>query len=162
MTPYAVVFQVARPWGVSIIVAFVAVLQFAVADETPGAVLVLLSSLGVGLIVVGGYAANDFVDRDLDKVAHPERPLPSGRLQPQTMLILVLVAFLGGLTALYFVGLDSLLVGGLLVAALVAYSPTKNFSGLLGSQPLNHFIIGFDPAEGHGPHALRLAGFDVI
>ena len=45
--------------------------------------------------VIGGNSVNDYVDRDVDKVAHPERPIPSGRMSADTALYI-------GMTALAF------------------------------------------------------------
>ncbi len=36
--------------------------------------------------IAGGNSINDYVDREIDKEAHPERPLPSGRMEPRTAL----------------------------------------------------------------------------
>lgn len=45
-------------------------------------------------LYLGGMAANDWADRELDAVERPERPIPSGRVSPQTALKVA-----GGLTA---------------------------------------------------------------
>ena len=42
----------------------------------------------------GGMAANDWADRELDAVERPERPIPSGRVQPRQALLVA-----AGLTA---------------------------------------------------------------
>lgn len=36
--------------------------------------------------IIGGNSINDYVDRDVDKFAHPERPVPSGRVPAETAL----------------------------------------------------------------------------
>jgi len=40
----------------------------------------------VVLFIGGGNALNDYVDRDIDKVSHPERPIPSGKMRPKEAL----------------------------------------------------------------------------
>lgn len=52
-----------------------------IADNLPWIVI------GCAIVVVfmgGGNALNDYIDRDIDVTAHPERPIPSGRLRPET------------------------------------------------------------------------------
>lgn len=58
-----------------------------------GAFLEHLPELGVASAVVfffiaAGNSLNDYVDRGIDKKAHPERPLPSGKLAPRKVLYL--------------------------------------------------------------------------
>ncbi len=60
--------------------------------------------LAVGLAVAVGYlftsasnALNDYFDRDIDRVNHPERPIPSGAIRPRTAL-----AFSGAMFSLAF------------------------------------------------------------
>jgi len=69
-----------------------------------------------------GMAANDWADRDLDAVERPERPIPSGRVSPNTAL-----AVAGGLTAAGLVlaaasgGRRTLATATLLAGAVWAY-----------------------------------------
>jgi protoheme IX farnesyltransferase len=88
--------------------------------------------LGTGLLASGASALNQFLERDLDALMArtSDRPLPSGRLQPATVLVL------GGVWAalglLYLALLVSLLVAMLgaitLSLYLFAYTPLKRLS----------------------------------
>jgi geranylgeranylglycerol-phosphate geranylgeranyltransferase len=56
--------------------------------------------IGVALGVLIGYlftsasnALNDYFDRDIDRVNHPERPIPSGKINAQSALIFSSVMF---------------------------------------------------------------------
>ena len=40
----------------------------------------LISALIVFMFICGGNALNDSIDAEIDKTAHPERPIPSGRM----------------------------------------------------------------------------------
>ncbi|MFC7245355.1 SCO3242 family prenyltransferase [Catellatospora aurea] len=70
----------------------------------------------------GGMAANDWADRELDAVERPERPIPSGRISPDTAL-----AVAGGLTVAGLAlaaasgGKRTLATAGLLAGAVWAY-----------------------------------------
>lgn len=48
-------------------------------DITDYLTQLLLGCLTVIFFIIGGNTLNDYLDRDLDKFAHPERPLPSGK-----------------------------------------------------------------------------------
>lgn len=54
--------------------------------------------------IAGGNALNDYIDRDIDKEAHPERPIPSGQLKAETARAL-------GVGMLLFSALLSLIFG---------------------------------------------------
>ncbi|MCQ2086408.1 MAG: geranylgeranylglycerol-phosphate geranylgeranyltransferase [archaeon] len=47
---------------------------------------VILGCAIVIFFIAGGNSLNDYVDREVDKVAHPNRPLPSGRISPRIAL----------------------------------------------------------------------------
>jgi len=54
----------------------------------PGENLYLhLASIAAGLVCAGGNALNDFMDVEPDRINHPNRPLPSGKLPLYSALI---------------------------------------------------------------------------
>ncbi|ODS42814.1 MAG: hypothetical protein MSIBF_05940 [Candidatus Altiarchaeales archaeon IMC4] len=55
---------------------------------------VILAFVSVLLFASAGNAVNDYVDRKTDKVNHPERPLPSGRIGAKTVLFFSGILFL--------------------------------------------------------------------
>lgn len=46
----------------------------------------ILSCFVVIAFIAGGNSLNDYIDRDLDKTGHPERPLPMGEIAPKNAL----------------------------------------------------------------------------
>ena len=52
-----------------------------------------IASVVVFSFVIGGNSLNDYMDREVDKQAHPERPIPSGRMLPKTALHVSMIAF---------------------------------------------------------------------
>ncbi|HXZ23985.1 MAG TPA: UbiA family prenyltransferase [Methanomassiliicoccales archaeon] len=54
---------------------------------------VLVAAGVVFAFVAGGNALNDYLDREVDKLGHPERPIPSKRMKPETALRLSAGAF---------------------------------------------------------------------
>jgi geranylgeranylglycerol-phosphate geranylgeranyltransferase len=86
------------------------------------------------LLSAWGNLRNDLADLEVDRVAHPERPLPAGRVKPQhakaaasVLLVLALVcAYLAaGWPTLLFAGVNALL--------LAAYEARLKAQGLPGN-----------------------------
>jgi len=100
------------------------------------------------LVTAGGNALNDYMDADVDRVAHPERPLPSGRLAPKQALwfaigclvvaqpltgAIVSLGSGGAVLSLDHPGLFPLLVELLAVGCLFAYELSLKAKGLSGN-----------------------------
>jgi len=107
---------------------------------------VLLHTFAVVFFTGAGNAMNDIKDREIDKEAHPHRPLPSGRInieQAQTFTRLLWFAsvacLIGGLFTLEGYGMSnivpSVLIYVLAVILMVTYDhgPTTKNAGLLGN-----------------------------
>ena len=45
---------------------------------------IILACVLVVLFMAGGNAINDYIDRDIDVLAHPDRPIPRGEIKPET------------------------------------------------------------------------------
>ena len=63
-------------------------------------------------VMAGGNSVNDYVDREIDRTAHPERPIPMGEIAPGRALGI-------GLTSLALACIVSILMGSLLLTAIV-------------------------------------------
>ena len=90
--------------------------------------------LGTALLAGGAAALNQLLEREYDARMRrtQDRPLPSGRLQPQTVLLVGSVAALLGVVCLAWgVNLTTSLVGTLsLVCNLFVYTPLKRVTWL--------------------------------
>ena len=90
--------------------------------------------LGTALLAGGAAALNQLLEREYDAKMRrtQDRPLPSGRLQPQTVLIVGCVTAVIGLVYLaQAVNLTTSLVGALsLVCYLFVYTPLKRVTWL--------------------------------
>jgi geranylgeranylglycerol-phosphate geranylgeranyltransferase len=92
-------FRLIRPLNVVITIASVwvgAILAVDVRDL--GIVVVSLGSLAAGLISAAGYAHNDILDVEIDRINRPERPLPSNTISRRSAYIsAIILAALGNL-----------------------------------------------------------------
>ena len=80
--------------------------------------LLLISSAGLYL---GGMVLNDVFDAALDAIERPERPIPSGRISRKAAAIFGTLLMIIGVGCAAAVGLGSLLIAGLIVAAVLLY-----------------------------------------
>lgn len=78
-------------------------------------------------------AINDYWDLDKDRIDHPERPLPSGRLSPQQAWWAAVVLFAEALIATIHLGLHSLILVAVSTVLLWNYSHLLTYSGILGN-----------------------------
>ncbi len=75
--------------GGSLIGSFVAV-RAPAADQ----LLIAVQAAAIALLfTAAGNSLNDYYDREVDRVNHPERPIPSGRVPPRGALVTALVLF---------------------------------------------------------------------
>lgn len=114
-----------------------------------------------------GNALNDYVDRDLDRKAHPERPIPSGRLSPraalraQGLLFALAVALAGAISWIHASPLALLLVLPAL-ALMLSYELALKARGLSGNIAISlltgaPFVMGGISADAVTPAVLLLA-----
>jgi len=96
----------------------------------------------VVLVAAGGYAINDYFDRDIDAINKPERPIPSGRISPHEALFLSIVVGVAGLGIALLIG-PLAFVYALVNAVLVyTYSWRLKRTGFIGN-----IVIAFNSAS---------------
>jgi geranylgeranylglycerol-phosphate geranylgeranyltransferase len=90
-------------------------------------------------VTAGGNALNDYMDHHVDEIAHPDRPLPSGRLEPGKALWFAMACFIEAVIVAALIvtwteiGLLPLLFAVLAVASLLAYEIAFKYRGLGGN-----------------------------
>ena len=102
-------------------------------DISPFLEEVALSMVVVFLFTAAGNSMNDYFDREVDKVAHPGRPLPRGLLKPKTVLAFSIVLFSLSIVIGGLVGLVSFVIVVASVAVMVSYETTLKSEGLAGN-----------------------------
>jgi len=63
---------------------------------------IVIASFVVVWFIAGGNALNDYIDRDIDIVSHPERPIPSGEMTAKKALYAGAFAFVLAIAASFF------------------------------------------------------------
>ncbi|HSQ40914.1 MAG TPA: geranylgeranylglycerol-phosphate geranylgeranyltransferase [Fibrobacteraceae bacterium] len=109
-------------WMTRPVNALIAMVSVWIGGWIAGAVLkgpwLWLEGLAMGLLAALGNLHNDWVDREVDRINRPERPLPSGKISPQALgwtigillaCVLALGVYLGVPHLLFFVSVAGLL-----------------------------------------------------
>lgn len=78
---------------------------------------ILIACLIVVAVMAGGNSVNDYVDREIDRTAHPERPIPMGEIEPGRALRAGLASLV--LACIISVLMKSLLLTFIVIAACV-------------------------------------------
>jgi heme o synthase len=81
----------------------------------------LLTLVGILFLASGSSALNQLQERDIDAQMPrtSKRPLPSGRITPQSALIFIVLSLFTGLAILYFLSLPLFILG---VVAVISYN----------------------------------------
>mgnify|MGYP005834178355 CR=1 FL=1 len=87
----------------------------------------------VFLFIVGGNSLNDYLDREVDRKAHPERPIPSGRMRPETALYISFTSFALSVALSLLLNLWSILIVVSAVAIMLLYEFETKKRGLTGN-----------------------------
>lgn len=94
----------------------------------------LVSCLVVVAAMAGGNSVNDYVDREVDKVAHPERPVPRGEISPGNALRAGLASLaLACLISLLMVDAVLTLVVIVACALMLLYETVLKQKGFIGN-----------------------------
>ncbi len=88
--------------------------------------------------VGAGNALNDYFDRDIDKEAHPKRPIPSGRVAPRAALAVAGVLFGVSLALGLWISLAALVLVGTSAALMVGYELALKARGLPGNLAIGY------------------------
>jgi geranylgeranylglycerol-phosphate geranylgeranyltransferase len=76
---------------------------------------------------------NDYFDLEVDRVNHPDRPLPSGRITVSEVVILTILFTLAGLATAAYLGLPALLIAAGIWVIGILYNWKFKESGLAGN-----------------------------
>lgn len=104
-------------------------------------------SFGVGLAVLatvsisgGGYAINDYVDRHVDSVNNPDRPIPSGAMDAPKALKVSFALFALGVILAVFINLACFLIAAFNAILLAYYAFNLKREGFLGNLSIGYLV----------------------
>jgi len=91
------------------------------------------ASLAVFAFIAGGNSLNDYTDREVDKVAHPQRPLPSGRMSPRQVLSVSIVCFAVSFLASLALNIESTIIVLVAIVLMLSYEVRLKRDALTGN-----------------------------
>ena len=94
---------------------------------------ILLSMAVVVFFTAAGNSLNDYYDRDIDKVAHPERPIPSGGVSAAAARSIAVALFVVAFVLSLFVNAWSVGIVVVSIAIIVGYERWLKAEGLAGN-----------------------------
>jgi geranylgeranylglycerol-phosphate geranylgeranyltransferase len=112
------------------------------AGKVPAFLVSFFGFLAVFFISSSANILNDYFDLETDRVNAPDRPLPSGLVSPQEVILLGAFTALLGLTAAALVNLPALLVGGLFWCIGFLYNWKMKATGLPGNLLVSSCVAG--------------------
>lgn len=128
---------------------------------------VLVGSVVVFCFIAAANALNDYLDREVDKVAHPERPVPSGRISPTVALWVSIAAFVISVgSSLLLSNLESVAIVLVAVVVIILYELRTKAMGLVGNLSIafltaSLFLLG-GAMVGHIERTLDLAAMAFL
>lgn len=119
---------------------------------------IVFAFLAAAFISGGGNAVNDYADRELDAVNNPERPIPSGKMSPESALISGQILFILGVISAALTGKVSCFLLAVFNSGLLAYYATSlKRRGLIGNLSIS-YLVGSTLLFG----GLAVGGFKTI
>jgi len=97
---------------------------------------VLMASLVAFLFTGAGNTLNDYFDREIDEVNHPNRPLPSGTISPDAALLFSFVLFLISLVLATFINAVVIIIVVANLAIMISYEVLSKAKGLAGNMTI--------------------------
>ncbi len=94
---------------------------------------VLLALISIGFACAAATSLNNYYDVEIDRIAHPERPLPSGKITPKQGLSIALFCFVIALVLAAFVNLPFFSMVILGYGICVLYERVTKNQGVLGN-----------------------------
>ncbi|MDH3365959.1 MAG: UbiA family prenyltransferase [Thermoplasmata archaeon] len=118
---------------------------------------VVASMVVVVAFVGAGNSMNDFFDRELDRIAHPSRPIPLGIISPRTALMIAATLFAIAVGLSLTIGLESFLIVVTSLAFIVAYEVFLKSEGLAGNLAISWLTAALFLFGGAAVGGLELA-----
>lgn len=124
--------QLARPWNV-LIALLVVFVSFYLAQTHVSLWKIVLAYLVVALITGGGNALNDYFDLEVDRVNHPHRPLPLGKITPENAKKFAVLLMVMGIVLALPLGIVPLLISLFAIICLVFYNMRGKWIPVIGN-----------------------------
>lgn len=117
--------------AIAVVIAALITSNYAIPQD--GTFGLYMAIVVVVLFIGAGNALNDYYDRDVDRINHPRRPIPSGTIKPETVLKISIVLFIMSILLAVAINIEVFLLVALNVAIMVSYEKVFKKGGLSGN-----------------------------
>lgn len=137
-------------------------------SESIGLFSMVVASCAVFLFVAAGNTLNDYYDYEVDRVNHPERPIPSGLIQREKALIFAIVLFVPTFFLGFFINIECLIVIVVSGAVIVSYERRLKRRGFIGNLQISWLVAslflfgGFSVYAGDLEALLRVGAAAIL
>ena len=118
---------------------------------------ILLSMAIVICFTAAGNSYNDYFDREVDKVAHPDRPIPRGQVSPAGAMYVAYVLFLTAVLLSVIVSIVSVIIVITSIIVMVGYERFLKAEGLAGNLAISWLTGALFLFGGAAVESLELA-----
>jgi geranylgeranylglycerol-phosphate geranylgeranyltransferase len=128
----------------------------------------VLACCVVFLFVGAGNSLNDYYDHEVDKINHPERPIPSGLIEREQVLTFAILLFVPAFLLGLFINLEALAIVLISAAVMLSYEKRLKRRGLLGNLQISWLVGsvflfgGVSVYDGESDALLRVAFLAVL
>ncbi|MBI4712702.1 MAG: UbiA family prenyltransferase [Planctomycetes bacterium] len=99
------------------------------ASGTPNWLNVLVGSIASAALYAGGTTLNDYCNREEDRRNRPNRPIPSGAISPQLVLVLAVIRLTVGAGLGFIISTDAGVISCAIAVSAVLYNRLKSRTG---------------------------------
>lgn len=100
----------------------------------------ILGALVVFLTTAGGNTLNDYFDREVDMINHPDRPIPSGKITPRKAMLYGSSLLLLSLLISVFINSIAFLIVVIATALLLIYEYSFKKKGFVGNVTISTLV----------------------
>lgn len=113
--------EITRPWWIIVLLPVMIGPAFIASDGDLPVLKILPAVLSFIFFKCSATVFNDFFDRDLDKIIHGNRPIPSGRMSEREAIILGVLLIIFGFVCAVLVNLSFLIVSSFSILLYIIY-----------------------------------------
>ncbi len=101
---------------------------------------VILGMAVVFLSMAGGNVLNDYYDRDVDLINHPNRPIPSGKISPKTAVLYGAILFGIALFLAFLINPCALAIAAYAQIIMLLYESSLKKEGFVGNVAISILV----------------------
>jgi geranylgeranylglycerol-phosphate geranylgeranyltransferase len=101
---------------------------------------VISAAVVAAFFMASGNILNDYFDREIDRINHPDRPIPKGQISPQNALNSAISIFICIVILTFFINFYSFIITIIALVLMVGYELTLKNRGLVGNLTISALV----------------------